>query len=209
MKPFIDIERYVKYFNQDMVQRSHLTATINKSGRDYSASLLMRTKHSYDENYTLEFNLAFEHKQHGETGVHLQKGFRIEHHPPGKSRHEQPHVQIHIHGTTVPQKVGKLWITLPLPSDVEYHECIEGFFGALKDIIAVCQEGLQEEMLNLPEINKLATQKAFLLDKIHHSLLHNKIEYEDASGNIQILTPDTLPKILKKDTALLPFFKKP
>jgi hypothetical protein len=207
MKPFIDIENFVKFFNQAKIQfRTNEVVTINISNIDFSASLIMRSQHDYKENYTIEFVLKFDHKKHSREGYIFQREFTIEHHPEQKSSHTKPHVQLHIHGPSPKEKVGELWITLPLKTEKEYTACIEGFLLILKKVINICEPGLEKFMLNTREIEKLARQKDFLIQKITESLVANGIEYENPEGKKTFLSPQNINSIVTKDQTLLPFF---
>lgn len=117
-------------------------------------------------------------------------------------------MQLYIHGPGKSDKVGQLWITLPLEGDGEYSKCIEGFFYILKEIMGKCEHNLEKQMLNLAEIKKLSEQKEFLKGKITLSLKTKGIEYQNPKGEKIMLSPKNIGKTLVKDQSLLPFFEE-
>ena len=195
-----------KYFNEENTVFVSGTTTTSFNGDDFSAILLMRSEHDRVNDYTIEFVLKFEHKKYGEVGSILQKEFKIEHHTDDKSKHIKPHVQLHIHGPLVDNKIGEMWINLDLKDETEYLKCIEGFFYLLEEVINLCEDGIAGNILNIEEVKKLDVEKKILLDKINHSLQNNEIEYKDPNGKTTILNPRRMRRIVDKDNTLLPFF---
>ncbi|MDP2749343.1 MAG: hypothetical protein Q8O89_00750 [Nanoarchaeota archaeon] len=208
MKPFIDIDSFIGLLNYaHLTGKSPEAATVKVEGKDFTAFLIMKTEQDYKQNFTIEFLLKFEHKKRDEKDEIFQREFKIEHHPKEKSRHTEPHVQLYIHGPGKSDKVGELWITLPLETEEEYSDCIKGFFYILEEIIGKCERNLEKQMLNLTEIKKLAEQKKFLKSKIALSLKSKGIEYQNPDGEKIILSPKNVNEILSKDQSLLSFFE--
>jgi len=207
MKPFIDMGNFITYLNQKhIVAKSTEITTVSASGTGFTAFLIMKSKQDYRENFTVEFVLKFEYKKNKQEGAVLQKEFKIEHHPEEKSRHTDPHVQLYIHGPAEGDKLGEMWINLPLKEEKEYIKCIEGFFYVLEDVIKKCEIGLEKELLDVEEIKKLLEPKKFLIGMIKHSLENKGIEYQNPKGEKMILKPGKLDRLLEKDQSLLPFF---
>ncbi|MFH1175053.1 MAG: hypothetical protein V1725_08035 [archaeon] len=202
----INLNEFIKYFNRKSLQEATQDAArITITRKDFTAILLMLSQQDYKQEYTIQFLLKFEHRKTKEEGI-FQREFSIEHHPT-PSKHSKPHVQVHIHGPDPTDKVGELWITLPLKKDAAYKTCIEGFFSILENIIRQCEPGLEEVMLDITEVQKLTQQKTFLHESIQESLRTKDILYQQPDGTKILLTPKNITGLLNKDQALLPFFQ--
>lgn len=209
MKPFIDIEQFMPFFNENqLVTKTTNTATLNVKHAEYTATIILLAEHDYQESYTIQFLLRFEHKYHKDGKMGFQREFSIEHHPATKSPHTTPHVQLHIYGPAREQKIGKLWITLPFETETEYTACIKGFIHALSSIITTCEPGLEQDLLHLDLVMNLTNERDLLMHKIAQSLITKGIEYEYPDGTREFLNPQNIKLILKKDTTLIPFFTK-
>jgi len=208
MKIFIDPANFEIYFNLNNVGvRTIDTYSVDIQKEDVYASLIMQAIQDYKEYVTIEFVLRFENKKITSEGRVFQREFSIEHHPPEKSQHTEPHIQLYIHGPLFEEKIGKLWINLPLENKEAYNKYIKGFFFILKEIIEKCDPGLEKSILNTREVMRLTEQKNYLKRNINYSLKHNKIEYKPPEGKSRILKFQELPMLLKKDTSLILFFR--
>ncbi len=203
MKPFLNIQEFLPFFNQENLVSTGTAGSVTVKDEDYTASLAMRGQQSLNENHTVRFTLKFEHKRHLAEQV-FQREFLIEHHHD--ERHGGPHVQVHIHGPAPEHKVGELWMTLPLATEEDYTRCIKGFFNALEPVIESCQPGLVDELLNREEVERLTKERAFLVAKISESLRNKGIEYKDARGNKTLLAPANVERLIRRDATIEPLF---
>ena len=207
MKFLIDTNNYLEYLNENAtVSYGSGTAVVAVKGDGYSGSLLMRTEQDTKNNVTLKFNLKYEYNEYPDGVMAFQREFMIEHHPGDKSVHVEPHVQICIHGPKADNKVGEIWITLELKNDEEYKSCIKGFFYVLEEVMKACKDGIEKELLNVNEVNKLKEQRTFLIGKIKDSLLTNGIELKSSKDEKITINANKLKQLLKKDQSLLPLF---
>lgn len=175
----------------------------------HDSSILIRSERNHNELVTINFTVRFKHHEHQEGGNIFQREISIEHHPTEESRHDQPHLQFHIHGVNPGQKVGKLWLTLNLENDSEYERCIEGFFSVLADIAQNCRPALDDELLNKPEVKKLAKQRISLWQKTVDSLRTRGAEYEFPDGHRETIYIDDIKRITSQDRTLVPLLEKP
>ena len=127
MKYFIDLNQFKKYLKNIAIDTED-TAVVIIEKEGYKAVILMESRLDYKERITVEFSIKFEYKKEHKEKI-FQREFKIEHHPEDKSTHTEPHVQIYGHGPATEDKVGELWITLPLEKEEDYIKCIEGFFN--------------------------------------------------------------------------------
>jgi len=165
MKYFIDLNQFKKYLKNITIDTED-TAVVVIEKKNYRAVMLMESRMDYKERITIEFSIKFEYKREQKEKV-FQREFKIEHHPEDQSTHTKPHVQIYGHGPAAEDKVGELWITLPIENEEDYVKCIEGFLNILPDMVSSCEEGLESDMLNIELLKDLEKQKVFLLTKIN------------------------------------------
>jgi len=206
MKYTIDLGQFKKYLKNITIDTED-TAVVVIERPDYRATILMESRTDYKERTTVEFSIKFEYKKAEKQRI-FQREFKIEHHPEDKSTHTEPHIQIYGHGPLKEEKVGELWITLPIKEENEYVRCIEGFLNILPKIINLCEKGLEKDMLELELIKNLEEQKEFLIDKINESLNNELIEFKDVQGKRLIVDPKRLPRILEQDKIIKHLFNK-
>lgn len=204
MKYFIDINQFKKYLKNITIDTED-AAVVTIEKENYRATILMESRLDYKERVTVEFSIKFEYKKEYKEKI-FQREFKIEHHPEDKSTHTKPHVQIYGHGPIKENKVGELWITLPLETEEDYTKCIEGFLNILQRMISLCEKGLESDMLNIELLQNLEKQREFLLEKINESLRNELIEFKDIEGRRLIIDPKRLPRLLEQDKMLLPLF---
>lgn len=206
MNYFIDLNRFKKYLKNITIDTED-TAVVTIEKENYTASILMESRIDYKQRVTVEFSIKFEYKKELKQKI-FQREFKIEHHPEEKSTHTQPHVQIYGHGPASEDKVGEIWITLPIHDEKEYVACIEGFLNVLPRMIHLCEKELEKDMLNLELLKHLTKQRIILLSKINESLVKELIEFRNAQGQKLLVNPQNLPKLLDQDKILLPLFSE-
>ncbi|MBU0629192.1 MAG: hypothetical protein KKC75_08450 [Nanoarchaeota archaeon] len=204
MRCLIDFNQFKKYLKNITIDTED-TAVVIIEKPNYRATILMESRLDYRERITVEFSIKFEYKRQHKEKI-FQREFKIEHHPEDKSTHTRPHVQIYGHGPVKKDKVGELWITLPIEKEEDYVKCIGGFLNILQDMITLCEEGLENDMLNISLLKELEKQKEFLLIKINESLKNELIEFKDPEGKKLIVNPKKLLRLLDQDRILLPLF---
>lgn len=204
----INAEDFKEYLNdENIVIDEQTTILVEKDFLDKTkSSILITNKPDYREQINIEFTMRFAHHKYQEEKI-FQRDFAIEHHPPDKSRHNKPHLQIKIHGPENEDKVGKLWLTLILredDDDKEYEKCIKGFMYALDEIADICKDGLDEELLNTEKIEELKPEKEFLMNKIKESLETKGIEFQSPEGETYFVTGEKTSKLIAQDKTLKP-----
>src|SRR3989338_7299728 len=160
MNFFIDLNQFKKYLKGITIDTED-TAVVVIEKNDYRATILMESRVDYKKRITLELSIKFEYKKKQKEKI-FQREFKIEHHPEEKSTHTKPHVQIYGHGPLHEDKVGELWITLPIETEEDYIRCIEGFLNILPEMINLCEKCLEKDMLNCGLLQNLKVQKEFL-----------------------------------------------
>ena len=118
MKYFIELGRFKKYLKNITIDTED-TAVVIIEKENYKAIILMESRLDYKERIAIEFSIKFEYKKEHKEKI-FQREFKIEHHPEEKSTHTRPHVQIYGHGPIKEDKVGELWITLPIEKEEDY-----------------------------------------------------------------------------------------
>lgn len=204
MRYSIDLNQFKKYLKNITIDTED-TAVVVIEKEDYKATILMESRLDYKERITIEFSIKFEYKKEKKEKI-LQREFKIEHHPEDKSAHTKPHVQIYGHGPAKEEKVGELWITLPIEREADYVRCIEGFLNILPKMINLCEKGLEKDMLQTELLKALDEQRKFLTAKINESLKNELIEFKDADGRKIVVDPKRLKRLLEQDRILLPLF---
>ena len=200
----INAQDFKEYLNKNNLKRDTLNAVLVKKqfSDDSNSSILITNEPDYREQINIEFSMRFEHHEYQKETV-FQRDFAIEHHPPEKSEHTDPHLQIKIHGNDSNDKVGKLWLTLTLKDDEEYERCIKGFICVLDEITHICKKNLDKELLDLSEIKKIQPEKEFLMNKVKESLEANGIKYKPSEGKKYVISGKNISKILKQDKTLI------
>ena len=116
----INAEDFKKYLNKENIKRDEQTAILveKRFSKKSKSSILITNEPDYRKQINIEFTMRFKHHEYQKESI-FQRDFAIEHHPPNKSRHDKPHLQIKVHGPKNEDKIGKLWLTLMLKEDNE------------------------------------------------------------------------------------------
>ena len=188
-KPRLETDILRAYFNNT-----------NYQDEKYSISIRLI---SDTEHYGFEVSLEIkEPKIHG---AFPQRRLALEQHT--STGHEGVHVQINYHLIGNDLDIGRLYIVIDSKSDKELLEIAEGFVYTLYEILSSFGPGLEKvlpELFKVELLEDIKDKKYLLLEKIRESLKNRVIEVRNLAGEVTLIEPEDIRRLLKSRNELRP-----
>ncbi len=188
-KPTLETDILKAYFNKTRYQ-------------DDKYSIIIRLI-SDVEHYGFEVSLEI--KEPESDGAYPQRRVAFEQHT--SMGHEGVHVQINYHLIRNDLNIGRLYIVIDSRSDEELLELGEGFVYTLYEILSNFGPDLMKVLPVLFKIELLEgikDKKHILMEKIRESLKNRVIEVRNLAGEVTLIEPEDIRRLLKSRNELRP-----
>ncbi len=151
------------------------------------------------------FEVSIEIKEPEGDGAYPQRRLALEQHT--SKGHEGVHVQINYHLIRNDLNIGRLYIVIDCKSDKELLEIGEGFVYTLYEILTNFEPDLENavsELFKTEIIKDIEDKKYILMEKIKESLKNRVIEVRNLAGDVTLIEPEDIRRLLKTRRELVP-----